>query len=178
MKSWPRDRSSVLTKIGEASAQLEMLLVMVMNLVLMVVLWYGDNGEEIFCWTIEDWWWWWWLGYDGVETGWVYTEIKSIWLEEQLIFDFHTHSRCRYHITWLTYQLLTFTLRKNKQMIKYYSSWPLWPPQPWWASWPWWLSRPRWPSQQWWPSYLEGSWRLYTRKLEVIWSHITSNLLV
>ena len=54
MKSWPRDRSSVLTKIGEASAQLEMLLVlMVMNMVLMVVLWYEDNGEEL-CWTIED----------------------------------------------------------------------------------------------------------------------------
>ena len=41
----------MLTKIGEASAQLEML--SVMNMVLMVVWWYEDKGEELFS-TIED----------------------------------------------------------------------------------------------------------------------------
>ena len=128
---------------------------------------------------IRIWWCWDWVG----------LQRESIWLEEQLIFDFHTHSWCRYHITWLTYQLFTFTLRKNKQIIVSahqiffiltimttstmmsiltMMTISLDHERP---------SRPWWPSQQWWPSYLEGGWRMYTRKLEVIWSHITSNFL-
>ena len=35
-----------------------------------------------------------------------------------------------------------------------------------------------WPWRPWWRWQPWGSWRLYTRKLEVVWSHITSNLLV
>ena len=72
--------------------------------------------------------------------------------------------------------------------------WPLWPPWPswpprlrWppWPPWPWWLWRPWWPWQPWgsWRFYISnlevirGSWRLNTRKLEVVLKQVGGYLI-